>query len=115
MEKIKYKIYKGRMEPITEIRKSEIILHEGYLEHITDYSYTPYSSDSFDYSKSAMLIPKEQITLQLSESIHADDTEQEAVPIIFLLVSGGWQECIWIDTMENAYAVYNKIKKWLLT
>lgn len=113
--KIKYKLFRGPLEPVTSQRKAEVILHPRYLELICDYDFEPYGSnkDGFPYRRYAALIPKESFAAELTEGCHEDDIEKQMNPLIYIYY-GGRIESIYVETYDEAYDIYKKIKDWML-
>jgi hypothetical protein len=114
MEVIKYKVYRGHLEPVTEINKSQINLYENYLESIQDYTFEGYKlePDDVPYRKFATLLPAAGLAVELTESWHEHDPEKKAYPCIHLL-STSYQDLIRVETFDEAYEIYDKLKKWL--
>jgi hypothetical protein len=114
IETIKYKVYRGHLEPVTEIHKTQINLYENCLETIQDYTFEGYKlePDDVPYRKYATLLPVSTLSVELTENWHEHDPEKKASPCIRLF-SPSNQDVIAVETFEEAYEIYDKLKKWL--
>lgn len=111
--KIKFKPYRGHLEPIREVRKSEIILHDNYLELIYDYNFTD-TLHQEENRTAAYLLPKKAISIGLTVWYHEDDKEKIHYPRVEIYTNGSYCEYIYVETMDEADSIYKQIKSWLL-
>jgi hypothetical protein len=115
-EIINYKVYRGPLSPVTEIRKAEIILYDNFLETILDYSFTPFKPEptEFDYRRQCDMSHKHHISLEFTEVYEEDDIEKRIYPSIYIYDNGRLIRQVGVETMEEAYGIYNKLRNWLL-
>lgn len=115
IKSIKFKPYRHRLEPITEVRRSVINFYEGYLELIVDYDFELYKPepDDYTYRKHCEIIPKGIISLEITECRVVDD-EPEVTPYVSISNNSGFGTRLYVETMEEAYDIYNQIKDWLI-
>ena len=114
-ETIKYNVYRGHLEPVGEVRKSEVHLYQNYMEIIASYDFTPYlDSEDVPYRKYACLIPKSQLAIELTEEWNDQDPDKVAYPVVKIIVEGVLADHIYVKTEKEAYDIYTRIKTWLI-
>jgi len=114
--KMAYTPYRGEIEPVTDIRKAEITLHDEYVEVIYSYDYT-YMSESGrgpESINSAYLIPKYGLGVSRTESVHALDPDKEDVPMVTF--ESPCMDAVWIrcKSKKEADNIYLNLRKYLL-
>lgn len=113
---IKFIPYRGSIEPITKVYKTEINLYPNYIEVIQSYDYTPYLPEPDECGgkpRGATMYPKQSVAVEVAASYHQRDTSREEHPTIRILFED-WSETIHIRYEKEAYEIYNRIKLWLL-
>jgi hypothetical protein len=115
-EVIKYTPYLGELEPVSEVRVSEIRLYDNHIESIVDYDFEPYKPepDEFPYRKYANLVLRNQLSIELTEAAHEKDTEKSCHPAIYLYTSDKVMSIIHLKTWKEAEKIYNKLKNWMI-
>lgn len=111
-EKISFIPHRGPIEPITEVRKSEINLTDNFLELIYDFSVLV--SGIEETRTAALLINKKDLSLGLTTWYNEDDKDKNLQPRVELFICGGYQDYIYVETLDEAYEIYKKLKNWLL-
>jgi hypothetical protein len=115
LDTIKYNVFRGHLEPVIEQRKCEVNFYPNYMELIQDYTFKPYEPepDDCDYRRFATTTPKSGMTVELTEHYRSSDPDKTTSPIIYIHTYGKIVDSIQIETMDEAYNIYNKIKHWL--
>ena len=115
--KILFTPYRGKIEPIIDIYKAEVILHPEYIEVTYSYDYTKYSESGTykENASAAYLVPKYGTGISRTTSQHALDETQEEVPMV-TIDSPGCMDAIWIRCRKNKEAddLYLKLREYLL-
>jgi hypothetical protein len=114
--KITFTPYRGEIEPITDIRKAEVTLHEDYIEVIYSYDYEKYSEsgNKRESMNSAYLIPKYGTGISRGASTHSLDETEEEVPMV--TIESPCYDSVWLRCKTNREAdnVYLELRKYLL-
>lgn len=113
MTKIKFKPHRSHLEPVGEVRKADITLHENFLELVYDYDFTEHLGQE-ENRTAAILIPKKDLSIGLTVWYHDEDKEKINYPRIELYISGSYCEYIYVETMDEADSIYKQIKTWLM-
>jgi hypothetical protein len=114
--KIQYTPYRGKIEPILDIRKAEVTLHPEHIEVIYSYDFQKYS-ESGSYKESmnaAYLIPKYGTGISRSASSHSMDETEEEVPMV--TIESPCYDSVWLrcKTNKEADKLYLTLRKYLL-
>lgn len=115
--KIAYKPYRGKIEPVTKVHKSNIELTDNYIEVVTFYDYEAVDSDATikrdTFYKTVQFSKRNTITgVTIDYYTHQDDTSNEQCPRI-VVDCGSTAIHIWLDE-ESVFNIYKTIKDWIL-
>lgn len=116
---IKFKVYRGKIEPILSGSHSVIIFHKDYLLYRAKYKYLETKSEDnifrvedivqYDVAIDIMSIKM----IQLTSSVHQDDEEKEECPCVTIAGFVGsieiWFRC---ETNEVAKEIYDALLAW---
>lgn len=115
--KITYTPYRGKIEPVKKVYKSDINLTDKFIEVTTYYDYEAWDSDKGirkdDSYKSIKLIRKEDVSgLTIENYLHEGDPNDESCPRV--IIDGTYTSIhIWL-TEETVFDVYKTVKDWML-
>lgn len=115
--KIKYIPYRGEIEPITKVHKSDIELNDKFIEVTTYYEFECFDSDTLlkkpdTYKEMAFIIKKDVTGVKIDYYTHKEDPSDESYPRV--IVDGICNSIhIWLKD-EDVYDIYTKIKNWVL-
>jgi hypothetical protein len=113
---IKYTPYRGKIEPVNDIRRAEVTLHTEYIEVIYSYDYEKYweGGTKPESMNAAYLIPKYGTGLSRSASTHSLDETEEEVPMV--TIESPCHDSVWIrcKTNKEADGLYLELRKYLL-
>jgi hypothetical protein len=110
IETLEYKVYRGHLEPIIEQRKAELKFYDNYLEIVVDYDVEVYGGE-VEHIIHAVLINKYEIGVELGEWYSDNDPKKLCYPRLTIQPSNF---NIYVEEMNTATEIYNKIKRWLL-
>lgn len=114
---IKYTPYRGKIEPVLDIRKAEVTLHPEYIEVIYSYDYQKYSEEGYtakESMNSAYLIPRYGTGISRGASTHALDEREEEVPMV--TIESPCYDSVWLrcKTNKEADTLYLNLRAYLL-
>lgn len=112
IEKITFNPHRGHLEPMGEVRKAEIKLSENHLELIYDYDFTDVLGVD-DKRIAALFTHRKDLSFGLSTWYHEEDKDKRAYPRIEIYLNGSYCEYVYLETMEEAYGIYKRLKNWL--
>jgi hypothetical protein len=92
------------LEKVEECRKALVTLRDNFLELAYDYDVVEYMATDPELRQCALLARKQDISVGLTVWY----------PRVEIFVCGSYQEFIYVETMDEAYIIYNKIKNWLI-
>lgn len=111
---IEVEIYKGKIQPILEQRQCKIVIYENHIEYIYDYDFKDIETGESESLISAAVLPKSQISLDLTHVVHEDDPSGERIPVVHIKTPCT-SERVYAGSMEKAEKVYSVIKRWLIS
>lgn len=113
---IKYTPYRGKLEPVTKVHKSDIKFFPEHVEIIYCYEYEPYGSDGgSDTIQAAYLVPRYAISIMRSATYHIDDPQRELCPLVVVDVAGVPDSItLHCKTNKEADEIYENFKDYLL-
>ncbi len=115
--KIVYTPYRGKIEPITKVYKSEIELGLKHIEITTYYDFESFTLDTLthksDFIKTIALFQKDNISITFNYVYHEADDSEETYPRIEIWDVSGSTSYIHVGN-EEGLKVYSQLKKWLL-
>jgi len=104
-------VYRGAIEPIIEQRQCKVSFYPNHLEYVYDYDYRTHE-DKVENLICATLIPKDQISIDLTQGSSESDLEQVSMILIKYNCN---TERIYMENMDKAEKMYSSIKKWLIS
>lgn len=112
IEVINYTPYRGYIK-VLDVRKSEVKLYDRHLELTYNYDIED-TLGQREVRIAAYTIPKDQISIELTMWSHEDDKDNINYPRVEIFVCGNYQDFIYVETMDEAAKIYNKLKNWLI-
>lgn len=110
--------YRGKIEPIKQVHKSELTLFPHQLEVVMSYDYERFSDGerTDDTFQTAYILHKAHIALGRTTTTHYDDPDKERIPSVTIDATG-LPDTIYLrfKTNKEADTAYSEIREWMLS